>query len=113
MFRCKRMNTDNIWILFDELNNRIILFYLLFFGDRAFQRLLILHAYMPPKTKDLLTHRLLESVSKGEGDDHDSDTDRCCYNRETYNEPRKGFLTVKCDSIGYKACNLHWLNFVS
>src|SRR5678815_5373659 len=87
IFRCKRMNADNIWILSDELNNRVILFYLLFFCDGTFQWLLILHTYMSPKTEDLLTHRFLEPISECKSDDHDSDADRCCHNGKANNEP--------------------------
>ena len=99
------MNADNIGVLPDELNNRIVFFDLFFFCDRTFQRLFILHTDMPPKAENFLAHCFLETVSECEGNDHDGNTDRGGHNRKAYNEPGKRSLTVKRDSIGYEACN--------
>jgi len=81
------MNADNIWVLPDELYNRIVSFYLLFFCNSAFHWLFILHAYMPPKAENLLAHCFLEPICEGECHDHYGNADRCCRNGKTNNEP--------------------------
>ena len=69
---------------------------------------------MPPEAENFLTDRFLKSIYKGQGNDHNGNTDHSgCY-RQAYNKPWKGFLLIKCDATGYEGGNIHiiWLRSI-
>jgi hypothetical protein len=67
---------------------------------------------MPPKTKYLLTDLFLESIRKGQRNDHNGNADNCGYDGQANYEPGKGSLLIKSYAICYKACNLQIREFV-